>query len=45
MRRVANVKWGGVELARLLDKTGLGDDATHIWAYGLDHGAYAGVKL
>lgn len=45
MRRVANVKWGGVELVRLLDKTGLGNDATHIWAYGLDHGAYAGVKL
>ena len=45
MRRVANVKWGGVELAGLLGGLGIGDEATHLWAYGHDHGAYAGVEL
>ena len=45
MRRAANVKWGGVDLAGLLGELGIGDGATHIWAYGLDYGAYAGVEL
>ena len=45
MRRAANVKWGGADLAGLLGKLGMQDEATHIWAYGLDYGAYAGVKL
>ena len=44
MRRVANVIWGGVDLAGLLNELGLRDEATHIWAYGLDYGSYRGVE-
>lgn len=41
-RRVANVVWGGVDLAKLLDSLGVGDTATHLWSYGSDHGEFAG---
>jgi sulfane dehydrogenase subunit SoxC len=40
-RRVANVRWGGADLAVLLDEAGLSGDATHLWAYGVDHGIFA----
>jgi sulfane dehydrogenase subunit SoxC len=41
-RRVANVVWGGVSLAHLLDGAGIQRVATHLWAYGSDHGEFAG---
>lgn len=44
LRRVANVKWGGVDLAELLDRTGVRCEATHLWSYGLDHGEFFGVQ-
>ena len=42
-RQVANVEWAGADLRDLLTEAGVGPDATHIWAYGIDHGTYAGV--
>jgi DMSO/TMAO reductase YedYZ molybdopterin-dependent catalytic subunit len=42
-RRIANVRWGGVDLAALLDAAGIDPRATFIWAYGLDRGEFAGV--
>lgn len=45
MRRAANVRWGGIALDDVLATVGPRDDATHVWAYGLDYGAYAGVRL
>jgi DMSO/TMAO reductase YedYZ molybdopterin-dependent catalytic subunit len=44
MRRVANVKWRGVDLAEMLGSLGIRHDATHIWAYGLDYGRFRGVE-
>jgi sulfane dehydrogenase subunit SoxC len=41
-RQVANVCWGGVDLAELLAEAGIGAGSTHVWAYGPDHGSYAG---
>lgn len=43
LRRVANVKWGGADLADLLDRAGIRPSATHLWSYGLDHGKFLGV--
>src|SRR5262245_3829865 len=40
LRRVANVKWGGVDLAELLDCAGVRPEATHLWSYGLDYGRF-----
>jgi len=41
-RRIANVQWGGVDLAELLDEAGISANATHLWSYGMDHGKFAG---
>src|SRR5262245_58804568 len=35
LRRVANVEWGGTDLAELLALAGLRREATHLWSYGL----------
>ena len=43
LRRVANVKWGGADLTRLLNRTGIRHEATHLWSYGLDYGEFFGV--
>src|SRR5215510_14828435 len=43
LRRVANVKWGGVDLSELLDCAGVRREATHLWSFGLDHGEFFGV--
>jgi sulfane dehydrogenase subunit SoxC len=43
-RRVANVRWGGVDLARLLDQLGVDADARYLWSYGLDGGEFAGRR-
>jgi sulfane dehydrogenase subunit SoxC len=45
LRRVANVKWAGADLAELLDCAGVRPQATHLWSYGLDHGAFFGIPL
>jgi sulfane dehydrogenase subunit SoxC len=42
-RRVANVRWGGVDLAALLDEAGLDPRARFLWSYGLDGGDFAGT--
>jgi DMSO/TMAO reductase YedYZ molybdopterin-dependent catalytic subunit len=42
LRRVANVKWGGADLADLLAVAGIQPEATHLWSYGLDHGEFMG---
>jgi DMSO/TMAO reductase YedYZ molybdopterin-dependent catalytic subunit len=41
-RRIANVRWGGVDLAALLDEVGIGPEARFLWSYGLDGGDFAG---
>jgi sulfane dehydrogenase subunit SoxC len=41
-RRIANVRWGGVDLAELLAEADVSPEATHLWAYGLDHGKFVG---
>lgn len=42
-RRIANVRWGGVDLALLLAEAGVSEQASYLWSYGLDHGKFAGV--
>ncbi|HEY2527084.1 MAG TPA: molybdopterin-dependent oxidoreductase [Xanthobacteraceae bacterium] len=39
-RRVANVRWGGVDLVALLEKLGVEPSAQFIWSYGLDGGTF-----
>jgi sulfane dehydrogenase subunit SoxC len=43
-RRSANVVWRGVDLADLLRRCGIRNEARFLWAYGLDHGGYDGVS-
>lgn len=43
-RRVANVRWGGVDLAALLDEAGVDPKARFLWSYGLDGGDFAGTR-
>jgi DMSO/TMAO reductase YedYZ molybdopterin-dependent catalytic subunit len=42
-RRVANVRWGGADLAALLDEAGMDSRARFLWSYGLDGGDFAGT--
>lgn len=44
VRTVANVEWTGVEVRDLLLATGVRPGATHLWAYGLDAGEFAGTR-
>lgn len=44
-RRVANVRWGGIDLAELLDELGIDPRAKFLWAYGLDGGEFAGGSI
>lgn len=41
-RRVANVRWGGVDLAALLAEFEVDPRAASLWSYGLDGGDIAG---
>lgn len=43
-RRIANVVWGGADLATVLRAAGIRAEARFLWAYGVDHGAYEGVQ-
>jgi sulfane dehydrogenase subunit SoxC len=42
-RRVANVRWGGIDLAALFDEIGIAPGARFLWSYGLDGGDFAGT--
>lgn len=42
-RRVANVQWGGADLATLLDELALDPRARFLWSHGLDRGTFDGV--
>ena len=42
-RRIANVRWGGVDLAALLDALGIDPRVRFLWSYGLDGGDFAGT--
>ena len=42
-RRVANVRWGGVDLAALLDELGVAREARFLWSHGLDGGEFSGA--
>lgn len=42
-RRVANLRWGGVDLVTLLSEIGIDPRARYIWSYGLDGGSFAGT--
>lgn len=41
-RQVSNVKWAGVDLRELFSKAGIHPGACYVWAYGQDHGKFAG---
>jgi len=43
-RRVSNVRWGGADLAALLDEVGIGAQGRFLWSYGLDGGDFAGTS-
>ena len=43
-RRVANVRWGGVDLAALLAELDVDPRARFLWSYGLDGGDFAGTS-
>jgi sulfane dehydrogenase subunit SoxC len=43
-RRVANVLWGGVDLASLLAELDLDPQARFLWSYGLDGGDFSGTS-
>lgn len=44
LRRAANLKWAGADLADILDRAGIRPEATHIWSYGLDYGEFYGAR-
>lgn len=44
-RRIANVVWGGVDLAALLGECEVRHSASFLWSCGLDHGSYRGVPV
>ena len=44
-RRIANVRWGGVDLAALLGELEIDPHARFLWSYGLDGGDFAGNVL
>jgi DMSO/TMAO reductase YedYZ molybdopterin-dependent catalytic subunit len=43
-RRVANVRWGGADLAALLEQAGIDPAARFLWSCGLDGGEFAGPR-
>lgn len=44
-RRITNVIWGGIDLARVLAGVTIKPGASLLWASGLDHGEYAGQMV
>jgi DMSO/TMAO reductase YedYZ molybdopterin-dependent catalytic subunit len=45
MRRVCNVRWGGVQLADVLADCRPSPAAQYIWSYGADFGEFSGVVV
>ena len=45
LRVISNVVWRGVDVRQLLDAAGIESSATHLWAYGLDYGEFAGSPV
>src|SRR5262245_24681229 len=43
-RRVANVRWGGADLAALLDELDLDPSARFLWSFGLDGGEFVRTR-
>lgn len=43
-RRIVNVRWGGVDLATLLEQADVDPRADFIWSSGLDGGTFAGEQ-
>src|SRR5262245_11366548 len=43
-RRATNVRWGGVDLAALLNDLGIDPQARFLWSHGLDGGEFAGTS-
>jgi DMSO/TMAO reductase YedYZ molybdopterin-dependent catalytic subunit len=43
-RRISNVRWGGVDLAALLEEVKIDPRARFLWSYGLDGGDFAGTS-
>ena len=43
-RRIVNVRWGGVDLAALLDELEIDPRARFLWSYGLDGGDFAATS-
>ena len=43
-RRYANVVWGGVDLAEVLEEVKIDPHARFLWSYGLDGGEFAGTS-
>jgi sulfane dehydrogenase subunit SoxC len=43
-RRIANVRWGGADLAALLHEVATEPQARFLWSYGLDGGDFAGTS-
>ena len=43
-RRVANVRWGGADLAALLAEVEVDPPARFLWSYGLDGGDFSGTS-
>jgi DMSO/TMAO reductase YedYZ molybdopterin-dependent catalytic subunit len=45
MRRICNVRWGGVRLADVLADCQPSATARYIWSYGADSGSFSGVDV
>lgn len=43
-RRLANVIWGGVDLATLLKTAKVSAEASHLWSFGVDYGRFQDVE-
>jgi DMSO/TMAO reductase YedYZ molybdopterin-dependent catalytic subunit len=43
-RRLANVVWGGVDLAMLLETVEVQAEASHLWSFGVESGRYEDVE-
>lgn len=44
-RRITHVRWGGLDLAALLDELGVDPAARFLWSSGLDGGTFAGESI
>jgi DMSO/TMAO reductase YedYZ molybdopterin-dependent catalytic subunit len=45
VRRVANVRWGGIRLKDIIGQAGVKEGANFVWSYGADSGNYDGIAI